>query len=478
MKSNQTLKIRDRKFSLKTLVASVSIATITSILLTSIYFASLAYLDTLPSTAIYTIETDGVGNYRAIRYDGEQLWESTDASYTINTAISSGKNIIFKEGTFELSNPLSLKHGIILEGMGENTVIKQESGANLDYLIYIYLNTGSSFGRVQLRNFVLDGNKAGQTGGSGYGIYSDTYSSVYSDYVLFQDLYIKDTYGIGIETNGNYYEFDNVYVYGAGSHGFVIRDYHARLVNTVARKNVGDGYLLRGTGLHSLLGVRSLQNNGNGIHLYGIDYGDLRSEIIGGSAMMNDKHGILFEGASNNRIIGVSIEGNSYAIANASDNIHFKSYGSTHSDNNILEGNTIKGNGNVRYQIYEADSNQDYNLVQGNEILDDGQTGKILVQGSNSKVKNNIGFVTENSGMETIANNEYIAHGLATSLNIGTMNSIVLVTPYTSVYDGVPVVAGSNFVNGTHIRVSAYWTNRTAITDDAVQIWWSVEYKP
>ena len=83
---------------------------------------------------------------------------------------------------------------------------------------------------------------------------------------------------------------------------------------------------------------------------------------------------------------------------------------------------------------------------------------------------------TENSGIATVANGEYIVHGLAPSLNIGVSNSTVLITPYTTAYDGVPVVVGCDFVNATHIRVSVYWSNGTAITDDAIQIWWQVKY--
>ena len=91
-------------------------------------------------------------------------------------------------------------------------------------------------------------------------------------------------------------------------------------------------------------------------------------------------------------------------------------------------------------------------------------------------IKCNVGYVTENSGTTTVANGEYIAHGLDSSLNIGASNSTVLITEYTKVYDGVPVTVGCDFVNATHIRVSVYWTNGTAITDDAIQIWWQVKY--
>lgn len=102
------MKIRDRKFSLRALLASILIVSIASTLLTSIYFVSFiqgvrpVYPETIPSTATYTIETDNAGSYRAISSNGEPLWESADASYTVNSAISSGKRIFFKDGTFEL----------------------------------------------------------------------------------------------------------------------------------------------------------------------------------------------------------------------------------------------------------------------------------------------------------------------------------------------------------------------------------------
>jgi hypothetical protein len=82
-----------------------------------------------------------------------------------------------------------------------------------------------------------------------------------------------------------------------------------------------------------------------------------------------------------------------------------------------------------------------------------------------------------NSGFATVANGEYIAHGISSIANIGAENSTVQVTPYTATYDNVPVVVGCPFVNGTHIQVSVYWINGTAIADDAIQIWWYVAYK-
>jgi hypothetical protein len=141
------------------------------------------------------------------------------------------------------------------------------------------------------------------------------------------------------------------------------------------------------------------------------------------------------------------------------------------SNDSIITNNILSGAGGYDVNIADATSNR--NMVIGNTLL---STNKLQNLGTDTKIRNNIGFVTENSGAATIANGEYIAHGIDASLNIGPTNSTVTVTPYTVTYAGVPVVVGCPFVNGTHIQISAYWTNGTAITADAIQVWWKVTY--
>lgn len=116
------------------------------------------------------------------------------------------------------------------------------------------------------------------------------------------------------------------------------------------------------------------------------------------------------------------------------------------------------------------------NYIMNNKFYDNANNvGNI---GTSSTFEENFGFVTENGGITTIANNEYVAHGLDPALNIAQSNSIVMATPYTTVYDGEPVIVACNAVNSTHIRMSAYWINGTAIASDAIDVWWSVKYTP
>jgi len=127
---NGLLFKRVRKFSLKQVLAVVAVVALLTSMVIIFYFqhtlpaytSEPLYLDALPSTATYTIETDGVGNYRAVRYDGRVLWESTNASYTINSAINaltSGGKIFIKAGEYGLAAPILIqRNGTSLIGEG------------------------------------------------------------------------------------------------------------------------------------------------------------------------------------------------------------------------------------------------------------------------------------------------------------------------------------------------------------------------
>lgn len=64
---------------------------ITAILVSTIVFASFAsynlYIEALPHAATYTIEDDGAGTYRAIKYNGQVMFPSTNSSEVINDCI-------------------------------------------------------------------------------------------------------------------------------------------------------------------------------------------------------------------------------------------------------------------------------------------------------------------------------------------------------------------------------------------------------
>jgi len=76
------------------------------------------------------------------------------------------------------------------------------------------------------------------------------------------------------------------------------------------------------------------------------------------------------------------------------------------------------------------------------------------------------GFKSEYGGATMVANGEWIMHYLfKTPVN-------VQITPKTATYDGVPVNVYWIASNSSHFQVGVYWVNGTAITDDAVNIYW------
>jgi len=144
--------------------------------------------------------------------------------------------------------------------------------------------------------------------------------------------------------------------------------------------------------------------------------------------------------------------------------------------NVTLSGNHIYYCDDYAIKLISNGGYVNYTLIDGNHLV--GQT--IDISGLSKVVGtvfgDNKGFIAENNGLTTVANDEYVAHNIDSVLNVDESNSTVLVTPYTTVYDSVPVVVGCKAVNSTHIQVSAYWTNGTAITVDAIQVWWNVKY--
>ena len=171
--------------------------------------------------------------------------------------------------------------------------------------------------------------------------------------------------------------------------------------------------------------------------------------------------------------IGINIMGGTYGVI-ARNAIEHNNVGvKLHIPLNTIHDNFFENN--VNYDVWLNYSGKaDPTILYRN-----GLKSSVKVYNPNSQpiiARDNILYVTENSGFAIVANGEYIAHGIDSTLNIGQSNSSVLITEYTKVYDGVPVTVGCDFVNGTHFRVAVYWTNGTAITDDAVQIWWRVEY--
>jgi hypothetical protein len=157
MKTNHDVKVRDRKFSLKT----VSVITLLASLLvfaTTYYVFSPAtinvYLDDHPASATFTIKTDGT-YYWAVRFDGYKAYETTNFGSTVNSAIDAynGGLIYIASGTYTFTPSTGIdvdQEGTTLQGAGYDTVILSPAGFN-DHMIHVT----ASYAKI--KNMKLDG---------------------------------------------------------------------------------------------------------------------------------------------------------------------------------------------------------------------------------------------------------------------------------------------------------------------------------
>jgi len=115
------------------------------------------------------------------------------------------------------------------------------------------------------------------------------------------------------------------------------------------------------------------------------------------------------------------------------------------------------------HQPFTEDNNADYNIIKNNNF--EGYTANPYINGANSQMKYNQGFVTENSGTATIPNGDtsvVVNHGLA-----GTPDYVVLGATHAEVADAVWSA------NSTHITI----TVPNPVSADRDVSWYAV-YEP
>jgi len=428
--------------------------------------------------ASYVIFKDGTtikarnGTTGAIDYSG------TDASTVIQSAINalgtSGGKIFIKAATYSLTSDLSPVSSLVIEGEGSGTEIVGAGGRiNID-----------SKSNIVLRNLKINPNTTATTkhftriyNSSNViieGIYftnppPNNLAFVYierSSYVVVKKCLLEMNYATAY---GIYTSVNSKYILITENFFKITKQYNAIALYNDAQHFIVDSNIFwvpaTATSYHTAISSSCSA------------YGTISNNVIYAEFKATDEAGIEVEYKAEHGTVQshhVSIIGN--IVRGTYNGIHIRidgTYDATKRPYDIIvEGNIITGC--TRGIVFDSGTKV---RIENNDLL--GNTNNMVVnfaQVASYVIKNNSGYVTENSGTATVANGKYIAHGIDSSLNIGPTNSTVTVTPYTVTYAGVPVVVGCSFVNRTHIRISAYWTNGTAITADAIQVWWKVSY--
>jgi len=262
---------------------------------------------------------------------------STDDTTAIQSAITSAApKIRLIGGATSMVAGLTAVANQIIEGDGETTILKLASGSD-DDVIY-----GTGIDGVQLLNFKIDGNQAGQTSNNKQGIYLDT-----CDNHLIEGVTITDV----------------------EKHGILLDDCNNSIVrgNTIDSisdgTNIGHAIVLTdsaGTSYYNTITQNKINNCPKGILLEGSS--TLRNTVSENNIVsITNGYGIFpFSGAGYNRIIGNYVR---QCIWEGIEN-HT-------SDFNLIEGNTCVANGFNGIEVFQSNNC----TVQGNVCTDNGTGG-------------------------------------------------------------------------------------------------------
>lgn len=417
----------------------------------------------------YLIETDGTYVWAKDGKTGQVVFggvnnvggvSGTNASAVIQSAINAlpnGGKIFIKAGTYLLSNQLYIeKDNIALEGEGASTVLKQTTAGKHGLVI----NSENVFRqRIRIANLVLDGN------------YPNTSSTNGIEALCFEST------------------FENIIVRNWGNVGINIKYTSAfscgdnRLINIIAHNNRWEGILIQSNDNYVI--QANCYNNDIGLHQKGRGgllavnvhcWGNNRGAVVEDSSNnifvnleCEDNNGNGLEIKAINSDVARTLVTNGWFFKNNKGNTSARDVKIWQSGSYTVTYTTIsnsffqKAGDYDNYGIYEDTSGVDYTLISGCQFM--GLSNPVYLQGLHSKVENNIGFITKNSGTATIPSSQTsvtVNHGLA-----GTP-TVITVTPRDNV--GAVWVSARNSTSFTI-------TCGTAPSSNVIVDWYA-EYKP
>lgn len=110
------------------------------------------YLDDYPAQATYTIKTDGT-NVWAVKYDGDVLYESTNASYVMNSAISvcgDYRSVYVSSGNYTLTAPVVILDKSRFTFICDGVLKSPNSNYALEVIGTSYVNSWMNVIKVKL----------------------------------------------------------------------------------------------------------------------------------------------------------------------------------------------------------------------------------------------------------------------------------------------------------------------------------------
>jgi len=429
--------------------------------------------------------------------DGEA---GVDDAEVIQSAVNITGRILIKSGVYILDKPITLPSNTCLEGEGWDTILKAKDGFTGSIIYNKDWTNGNE--NIILRNFQLDGNKA-NCPDEDYGILLDNVTNGLVEKVFVHDIKL---HGV-VCRNGQHNYIINCIAKNNDRDGFKIGDPSAPtyygLIMGCTVENCGDtGLIIKSSPYSSIIGSISKKCK-HGIILDGeTPTQDLHVSVVDCITSENRNHGIFVHPevkdfvisgciSEKNQFDGMYIQGTHGVIIGCiSKNNNMSSEALTY-DGIKLDGATRilimdcliyrdDPDSNQQWAIREFSGDEDYNVFIGNVMyghLQGGGKKGIVIKGTNSVAKYNIGHVTENPGTATFSGDgsttDFLIgdHGLA----ITDPNKIIVkVTPISA--DAIaasPCVSYVDPNDNTKIRVK--FASAPASGTDNVKIIWEAQ---
>ena len=437
-------------------------------------------LDDIPAPYSYVIKSDGT-NYWGVSSEGEMVYESTNASYTINSALSgltsarTWQETVLLTGNFTIDSSIVVYAYTYLQLIGH---VSLADNSNCDMIKNAHPESNDIC--VTIEGGGWWGNKGQQTSGCGI---NWTHSVSISEptgariQVTFRDLTIKECkeHGIFVDLYGAWCPIDiegvnSKWHGGAGVYLKFVADF--QITNCFALDGDGAGIVLMASGIGQI--GNCYINDGIVVDgLYGASSGSL--QVSNCYIDAGARHGLTLNGCQYSTFSNLEIHMWGTTPKN-NDAIYLDTYSNPfytyHSVNNTFSNIIIDNHGfegTWRYGVHESNSSQTANTYNGVHVMDGAvNTGGFLLNGLTSHMTscwNESTFIRDswvNSGTATISASTQTTfnHGLA-----GTPE-IVLASFNVTTYNGYTWSATS-----TQITI-------TVGTSGDYEIYWYAEYKP
>ena len=378
-----------------------------------------------------------------VTFDGATN-DSAALQAAIDEAINTKKVLYLDAGTAIIETPLSIPNALTIIGSGRaSTTLKAANGLNYYVIKFTGGPAGVGIVGAYLADFTIDGNSANQT--SGGGILGDG-----AVQCSFERLHLTSCYNWGVKlgpmTGGAFGHhnrvvsclFDNAggsagfgggaWLTSSDENWFVMCDFEF-LGGATTPIGSAPIMLYDQAGLQHIIGSNFVSGSNNciGVRVQNA----LNTKIV--SCMFDGLAGDAIFLVANKCIVANNlITGPGDAGSATASGIHleFNTHFNVISNNSLETSNTIAGR--VRSLIREESTGgSSDNLIEGNSVTwgTFGPTVALIEsEGTNTIVRNNIGWKTDNNGTATIANTTTsvtVNHGL----DITPTVNIISITP-------------------------------------------------